>query len=144
MAKGKKHHKRGRQSGRAPRNTTVALVVVDGSARRKKERALYRRCATQLERETQKLKVFEEQDVPQFARWIESDFADELLQLRQATARIADLEHLESQVRTLASLRRLPLWQAHREVDAARKDGTIDNIITTVGRSTDQGKALAW
>ena len=114
---------------RAVNSDCVALVLADGSLRRKKERAKYQRVATQLERDTHKLKVFEEHDAPQFAQWMEQEFAELLLPLRQAMVRLAELEQLEHQVRTLASLRRMPLWRAYQEVEAARSAGTIDQLF---------------
>lgn len=120
---------RSQSSARRLRYPCLALVLSDGSARRKKERAHYRRSATQLERETSKLKVFEEQDGPQFARWLEQECADLLTPLRQAMMKISDLERLEYQVHTLASDQGLPLWQAYDKIETARQAGTLDQLF---------------
>lgn len=132
------YRKKGRRSGRVePARAShsvsrcVALVVADGSIRRKKERTLYRRRITELERETERVKVFEERDVPAFDRWIDTEFGSVLKEYREAVAAIHDFQELEDQVRGFAQMRRVTLPQAFKEVSAAREAGTVAALFRT-------------
>jgi hypothetical protein len=110
-------------------SSCTALIFIDASARRKKERALYRRRTTELERETERLKAFEEQDVPDFSRWIEHEFGAALEAIREAATIVRTLGELQDDVRAYAAMRRLPLWRAYRDVEEAREAGTLDELF---------------
>lgn len=110
-------------------SSCTALIFIDASARRKKERALYRRRTTELERETERLKTFEDRDVPDFSRWIEHEFGAALEAIREATAIVRTLGELQDDVRAYAAMRRLPLWRAYRDVEEARQAGTLDELF---------------
>jgi hypothetical protein len=110
-------------------SSCTALVFIDASPRRKKERALYRRRTNELERETERLKTFEDRDVPDFSRWIEHEFGAALEAIREAAAVVRTLGELQDDVRAYAAMRRLPLWRAYRDVQEAREAGTLDELF---------------
>jgi hypothetical protein len=82
-----------------------------------------------LERETARLKRFEEQDQPAFSRWIETELADALASFRESVAALHELEELTESVRVLATMRGIPLWRAYNEFVAARDAGTLDRLF---------------
>lgn len=120
----------------------LALILVDSTAWRKKERDLYRRCITELERETARLKTFEDKDEPAFSRWIDEKFGSSIAKFHETVAAIGELEELEHQVRVFADRQRIPLWQAHSEVAAARAAGTVAELLRFDDR--DQEKTGAY
>jgi hypothetical protein len=75
-----------------------ALVLVDGTAIRKKIKQDYEKALRGLESARRELSRFQEADVPQFSRWLNSQFGASLTELRELSQKISANEDLIFQV----------------------------------------------
>ena len=85
-------------SPKPPPEPCRAIVPVDGSAIRKKISKDYEKALNDLAESRRKLDEFQQQDVPQFTRWLNSHFGALLTELRELSDRIMADEELIFQV----------------------------------------------
>jgi hypothetical protein len=81
-----------------PANDSRALVRVDGTGIRKKIKKDYEKALRDLEKSRWQLDQFHQTDLPQFTRWLNSNFGALLTELRELNQKMAADEELIFQV----------------------------------------------
>src|SRR5262249_22451232 len=117
-----------RKPRKSSRVTCTALVWIDDSPRRKSELKLYRRRCTETERNAHVLRVFEEQDIPAYMSWMDSEFRDQITAVYEIQRQVEDLSELIDEVRDYADARGISQRAAYSAIKAARDAGGTDSL----------------
>lgn len=99
-----------------------ALVLVDGTAIRKKIRKGYEKARRDLERAQQQLDHFLQKDLPQFTRWLNTHFGALLTELRELNQQVAADEELIFEVESEVLLGGVSHASAYRRVMEFREN----------------------
>ncbi|HXG48509.1 MAG TPA: hypothetical protein VNO52_12845, partial [Methylomirabilota bacterium] len=130
-----------RPSGGA--NHCRALIRIDGAAARRKIKAEYERALRDLERARKQVERFQSEDVPGFARWINSTFGWLLTELRETDRKRAELLALLFELEQEAFVSGAGLGRAYARVMARRAGPTVEDAAAASARpgNADAGTA---
>ncbi len=78
------------------------MILVDARERRDEELRGYHEACRVFDRETKRLKQFEDGDLPDFQRWVDAEFAAEVEELHRVSAAASALRRLLEDVETYA------------------------------------------
>jgi hypothetical protein len=118
-------------SRRTARSIDVAgagLIPVDSTARRKQERASYQKRAQKLDTDTQRLRSFEEREIPAFELWVQCEFESDITTIRETEAAIESLERLLEDAESYAACKGISERAAFKILDDARESGRYEEI----------------
>ena len=114
-----------------------ALILVDGSQRRRLERQRYEKSCRDLNRQTTRLRLFESEEVPAFHLWIEQELAEPLRQLRELQDRLSEIQSLAADTAFLAELLGITQPAAYQRLMAAKEAGTLEQFWASVQKSKE-------
>ncbi len=104
------------------------LILIDGEPRRRKEQALYKARGREFETKTARLKLFEDQEMPAFMRWVEMTFQRDISAIRTAHLQVMELQELVDEVEAYAAWKRISKRLAYELVQEARKEGLSEAL----------------
>lgn len=105
------------------------LVLTDGAKWRWQERKAYAQRSAELDRETRRLRRFEEDELPGFQLWVEMTFADDLVDLRAAEREVERLQKMINEVRTYAGATGVSERRAYEIIGQALANGTYEALL---------------
>ncbi len=99
-------------------NHCRALVPADGTAIRKKIKAAYEKARREVDQSQRVLDQFQQQDQPQFTRWLNSHFGATLTELRELAAKLSADEALVMMVEDEVMFNGVSYARAYQRVTA--------------------------
>lgn len=106
----------------------VQLILIDSERLRREELKAYHASCQALDRETRKLKSYEEDEVPAFRSWLQSTFAEDLAKLAESTAVVRDFHHLIEDVERYVAWKGVSRRIALDVIESARLDGRYSSL----------------
>lgn len=106
----------------------VWIVLVDAEERRREELGSYHAVCRTLDRESKRLKDFEDHEMPAFQTWLEAEFADELTQLHEWSAHMSSLELLIDDVERYVAWKNVSRRVALATIEDAHTDGRYQDL----------------
>jgi hypothetical protein len=104
------------------------LILADAEDVRREELAAYHASCRTLDRETRKLKAYEDEELPGFLTWVQSEFAEELAQVHEWTALMHGLEQLIDDVERYVARQHVSRRVALDVIESAMLDGTYESL----------------
>lgn len=132
MARSKKKPTHPSQKGQRNRNRRpkptpgpAPLLVIDQKPILKKALAQCRRLRTELHKKQDRLRHFEEEDMPAYQQWISATFGKQLTALREFREELADWEFIRQQMSYCEFWMPEKLKAVHDELMQRLKEGTL-------------------
>ena len=104
--------------------TSVDLILIDAMPRRRQEQDRYQERCREAEVAGDRLKTFDEREVPAFQAWVDSELAREVSRLRQEDALVRELHDLVLDVERYAAWTNTSLSSALERLRRAKAEGT--------------------
>lgn len=111
-----------RKSAAAPASSSLAMIWVNGRRIRRRITRQYEKALRDLNVTRQQLDRFQNGDVPVYRRWINGEFGALLTEVRETTARLAELDSIFLEVHEEILFSGLPPSQAYARVMHRRKN----------------------